>query len=109
MKPQQINQEVLLLTGTSFAGKELCSRNADSKEERNSFPHEKLEKACWDGLVGELLPELADGHPVKKESFICQIIPADHFLCISMGTYNDPVLSESSIDPYCFITYVNSN
>ncbi|HMK27440.1 MAG TPA: hypothetical protein VK483_15515 [Chitinophagaceae bacterium] len=107
MNPQNINQEILLFIGTSFANRKLC--DTENKEARSITTHEKLENACWDGLLGELLPDLAGATRSKAEGIIWKIITADNFLCINMGAYNKPVMGESSIDPYCFITSLNIN
>ncbi len=107
MNPQNINQEILLFTGTRFANCEFC--NTENKEERSMSTHEKLEKACWDGVLGELLPQLTNAVRTKAAGLIWKIITADNFLCINMGVYDEPVIYESSIDPYCFIAYANMN
>jgi hypothetical protein len=109
MYPQIINQEILLFTGTSFARREFCCKENGSKEGKFISTHEKLEKACWDGLLVELLPEVAKVPGSKEENFIWQIIAADNFLCINIGAYDEPVVGESSIDPYWFITSQNIN
>ena len=109
MNPQNTTQEILLFTGTSFANRELCNTDAENIETMSMSPHEKLEKACWDGLLGERLPDLVRPTHSKVEGLIWKIITADNFLCINMGAYNAPVMNESSIDPYCFITSLNIN
>jgi hypothetical protein len=109
MNPQNINQEILLFTGTSFAIRELCNTDNENKEARFMSAHEKLEIECWDGLLGELLPDLAHPTHSKAEGLIWKIITADNFICINMGTINEPVMGETSIDPYCFITSLNIN
>lgn len=108
MNQSNSHQEVLLLTGSSFANRELRSSQDGIKEENFFSAHEKLEKACWDGMLDEMLPELA-ADDSKNERFIWQILSADNFLCINVGMSGKPVESETSIDPYCFITYVNPN
>lgn len=109
MDPQNINQEVLLFTGTSFANRELCNTDTENMEGRFMTTHEKLKKACWDGMLGEMLPDLAGTAHSKVDGLIWKIIAADNFLCINMGACNEPVMGETSIDPYCFITSVDLN
>lgn len=108
MNQTDINQEILLLTDTSFANRELLSNQNVNKGENFFSIHEKLEKACWDGMLDELLPELA-ADDSENERFLWQILSADNFLCINIGMFGKPVESETSIDPYCFITYVTPN
>lgn len=109
MKTKNVNQEILLFTGTSFAGRDLNSRDAENNEGRHISLHDKLEKACWDGLLDELLPKVADTVVAKRESFIWQIVTAENFLRINMGVTNVSVAGPSSIDPYYFITSVSFN
>ena len=109
MKPQIANQEIILFTGTSFANREFCSLDTEYNEGKEISLHDKLEKACWNGLLSEPLPGVLAGNSSNGESFIWQISSADNFLCINMGAYDEPVTGESSINPYYFITSVNIN
>jgi hypothetical protein len=109
MNPQYANQEILLFTGTRFASREFYDTDTENKEAGPMTTHEKLESACWDGMLGELLPNLVGATRSKAEGLIWKIITADNFLCINMGAYDEPVTGESSIDPYCFITSLNIN
>jgi hypothetical protein len=109
MNPQNINQEILFFTNTSFASRELCNVDTENSEGGFMSTHERLEKACWDGMLGEMLPDLAGAGHSKEAGLIWKIIAADNFLCINMGAYNEPVTDESSIDPYCFISSLHLN
>lgn len=109
MKTQNVNQEILLYTGTSFAGRQMNRQDAENKEGRYISLYDKLEKACWEGLLGELLPEVGDTADAKRDSFIWQIVTAENFLRINMGATDVPIIGRSSIDPYYFITSVNLN
>lgn len=64
---------------------------------------EELEKACWDGMLYELFPELPGSFSAKCESFIWQITGGKNFLYISMGTHPNIVDKETNIDPYFFM------
>lgn len=108
MKPQNFNQEILLFTKTSFARQEFSSRDADNQEGQNYSFVDKLEMACWNGLLEVMLPELNDDD-TSKQSFIWQINREENFLRICMGNYDAPVGGESSIDPYYFIAFANMN
>ena len=57
MNTDVLQQEILLLTGTTFSQRQLCEN--DLKDDRNNLSEsEKLEEACWAGLLDELLPEI---------------------------------------------------
>ena len=73
MKPEITNHEILLFTGTRFTSRELCSRDNEKDNGRINSPIEKLEKACWDGLLYELFPDSL------SESLFCHYL--FHYLC----------------------------
>ena len=57
MNTNILQQEILLLTGTTFSQRQLSEN--DAKDERSHLSaSEKLEEACWTGLLDELLPEI---------------------------------------------------
>ena len=71
MKQKNIQQEVLVLTQTSFAQKALIEDNGGNEK---TCPAEELEKGFWNGLLNEMLPELMlpmQGR--RSELFIWQI------------------------------------
>ena len=103
MKQKAINQEILLITGTSFCSRQFIKRDDDSNEGRDHSTMEELEKACWDGMLNELLPELADYPSHGNRNFIWNIVSGVHFLCISMGPCPMPEKNEMSVDPYFFM------
>ena len=109
MKPETTNHEILLFTGTSFTNREFCSRDDEKDNGRKASPMEELEKACWDGMLYEMFPELPGSFLAKCESFIWNIVSGIHFLRISMGPFPQDMKNERSIDPYFFLPTVNRN
>jgi hypothetical protein len=102
MKPQAINQEILLIAETGLSTKRFCEKeNSGNKKEYT--PLEELEKACWSGLLLEMLPELIDNSSGKKENFIWEVAAAKSFVCIRIGAYPGSVEKETSLDPYFFL------
>jgi hypothetical protein len=108
MKTEAIHQEILLFTHTNFCKQEFCTREKENNINRNDSPIEELEKACWAGLLCEILPELMDDCSFKK-LFIWQITNGLHFLKINMGTYACEVERETTLDPYRFLLAMNEN
>ena len=108
MKPQNFYQEILLFTSTSFASREFISYD-DDNERQNYSSVDKLEMACWDGLLEVMLPELMNADSSKNESFTWMIHREKKFLGICMGSYDAPVLNQSSIDPYFFMAVIHIN
>ena len=76
MKTKTINQEILLMTTTTFACRDWCEKDVQSSKVLSA---EQLEEACWNGLLEELLPSYR-----KKV-----ISPADHSMQFIFG--NRPV------------------
>ena len=103
MKSKNTNQEILLFTGTSFSSRQFSIKDNNEKEGTESTSIENLEKACWAGMLFEVLPELVGCPSADKKIFIWHILSAEHFLRISMGPYPALIENESSIDPYFFL------
>ena len=56
MKTIATQQEILLLTGTKFSSREWAEKNVEDKNKLSAT--ERIEDACWNGLLDELLPEI---------------------------------------------------
>jgi len=109
MKPETIHQEILLFTGTSFSNKEYCLKDPVNKETTDQSPLEQLEKACWLGLLCELLPELFVSTISNCKTYIWNILRGQHFLTIHMGNCQAPIEKDFSIDPYYFLPSLFNN
>lgn len=109
MKTKNINQEILLFIGTSFSSRQFSIKDAEGNEGSESTPIENLEKACWAGMLFEVLPELVGCPSADNKTFIWHILSAEHFLRISMGPYPALIENEASIDPYFFLPGVCRN
>ena len=109
MKPIITNQEILLSTSASFSKREWCRLDAQPRRSEISSAAEELERACWAGILFEMLPELmASSSPDNKMS-IWNIRSASHFLLISQGTDPCPPEYTFSIDPQIVLTAGNFN
>ena len=98
-----IQQEVLLVTGTTFSQRQLCDR--DGKNENNNLPEgEKLEKALWDGMLDDLLPEIV----TNKKLHIWQIWDTEFSLQIELSEYPSRE-KRFSINPYYFLRTIGYN
>ena len=109
MKQITINQEILLFAGTSFSRQEFCSKNTSSNGAANYSLIEELERACWAGMLCELLPELTTNPFSDCKMFIWNVLTAKHFLLVNQGTYPQPVESKTSVDPHLFLLSVHLN
>lgn len=108
MKPQATNQEILLFTGTSFTNRSFSHRE-DDKEQRNYSAMEELERACWDGILNELLPELVGDASYDNNNYLWHTVSGVNFLCVNIGPHPVHVEKETSLDPYLFLNGVRKN
>jgi hypothetical protein len=109
MKPQPTNQEILLFTGTSFSNRPFCGTDIDDNAGKNYSTMEELECACWNGMLNELLPELAGNPSYNNNNYIWNTVSGLNFLCISMGPYPVQLEKETSLDPYLFLSAMFQN
>ena len=105
MKPQATRREILLMTDTSFAKRQLCERK-DSKQRDGKYSNaDELEKACWSGLVFEMLPDIFNDEE-RKSLFVWKINQAEQFLHVQLSSEPASTDYETSIDPYFFLPTV---
>lgn len=107
MEQTYTQQEVLLNTDTQFAHRQWADK--DAKGTANLSAIEKLEKACWDGLVKELIPELDITLETNKKLWLWQVHETRSFLALDFYEYPCPKEAEVSIDPYLFLDKIRCN
>lgn len=101
MKKNSTQQEVLLLTGTKFSSRQWCMK--DENQSKQLTDSEKLEEACWNGLLPEMLPEIfTETMAPGKKLYLWQVKEGASFLDLEIGEF--PVAKDNyfSIDPYSF-------
>ena len=108
MKTVSTQQEVLLITGTSFSSRQWEEKDGSSNAKQLS-EREKLEEACWNGLLKEMLPEIFDQIEHDKIMYMWQIREAASFLKIDLGELPETKEKYYSIDPYCFLAEQSAN
>jgi hypothetical protein len=102
MKPASIIQEILFVTTSSFAGRELCE--GDSQDKNNPYARaEQLEAACWNGMLDELLPEINQHSPETRKLFLWEVELRKTYLMISRGEYPPVPECNFTIDPQLFL------
>ena len=108
MKTTNIHHEILFFTGTSLASRQL----ADTKENSNGKTYsaiEELEKACWNGIIHEMFPEILTSVYPRCQSFLWHVLTGKNFLYINIGPNPVTAEHETSIDPYFFMMTVSEN
>ena len=109
MKPTKINQEILLFADTNFSKQEFCKKDSFKNRPVNNSLIEELERACWAGMLFEMLPELTVYSFSDCKMSIWSILTGGHFLLVNQGDSPHPIESESSIDPHLFLLPVHLN
>src|SRR3954451_6206297 len=103
MNTDILQQEILLLIGTTFSQRLLCEK--DPKADSNNLSEsEKLEEACWAGLLDELLPEII----TNKKLRLWQIGDSEFSLQIELSEYPSRE-KQFSINPYYFSRTIKYN
>jgi hypothetical protein len=105
MKTKIVNQEILLMTTTTFASREWCEK--DVQGSKASSAGEQLEEACWNGLLDELLPGIIEKSASGKKLLLWQIIPCGSFLEIELCESPVHVDNALSINPYRFLPMIS--
>jgi hypothetical protein len=104
MKTNFTQQEILLITGTSFSSRQLCEKNEQDKTQFTE--KEQLEEACWNGLLEEMLPEIYGKTDAGKKLYLWQIRKGLSFLEIELGELPGNKEKYFSIDPYTFLPMI---
>jgi hypothetical protein len=102
MKTNFTQQEILLMTGTSFSSRQWCEKN-DQDSQNRLTEKEQLEEACWNGLLPEMLPEIYGQTCGKTKLYLWQIREAVSFIEIELGELPADKEKYFSIDPYSFL------
>ena len=102
MKTNFAQQEILLMTGTSFSSRQWCEKN-DQDNQNQLTEKEQLEEACWNGLLPEMLPEIYGQTCGKTKLYLWEIREAVSFIEIELGELPTEKEKYFSIDPYSFL------
>ncbi len=106
MKQKATNHEVLLCTGTTFSKSQFCDK--DCQQQDNSL-EAQLQRACWNGLIFEILPDIPEYPSQKNSSFIWEVIPAENFIDVKIGEAPYFIEYTMSVNPYFFLLEKNFN
>ena len=102
METNYTQQEILLMTGTSFTSGYLC-QNDDSTNKDGLTEKERLEEACWNGLLQAMLPEIISKTANGGLLYLWQIKEAASFLELDLSEAPGAIDRQYSIDPYSFL------
>ncbi len=106
MEQFSTQQEILLSIDTEFAHRQWADQNNGTA---GLSAREQLEKACWDGLLKEVIPELDITLNTNKKLWLWQIHETRSFLALDFYESPGPKEREASIDPYLFMEGLRDN
>lgn len=98
METKSTQQEILLFTNTTFSSRQWMGKDMNGN---NLTAIEKLEEACWNGLVTQVLPEICE-QPEDVKLTLWEINVANSFLDLKFSEFPEYVEKQFSIDPYFF-------
>ena len=107
MSTQNLQKEILLLTGTTLVKRE-C-KNAALFGAIESTQQQMLEDACWNGRLPEILPEILSDMDKSRQLYLWLIRQSDSY--IQLELCEEPLIidREYSLDPYLFLSAQISN
>jgi hypothetical protein len=98
MKANSTQQEILLITGTHFSSRQSVDKN--DAAQNNLSEKEKLEEACWNGMIKDMLPEIVEKTNGSKKLYLWQIKEGESFLALELAEFPQEKDNYFSIDPY---------
>ena len=102
-------QEILLLTASSFAQKDLVDGDSFEDSGKRPGPVEKLEEACWNGLLDDFFRNTPSNSRNGNKLFLWKIHVADAFLCVELAQSPSAPDRFHSLDPYLFLPLKHHN
>lgn len=101
MKTNSTQQEILLMTNSSFAQRQWCKKEFDDAN-KHLTPEENMEELCANGLIQQLLPEVFSSE-LEHKLYLWQMHPGFSFLQLELGEFPIAVQKEFSVDPHNFL------
>ena len=108
METNSTQQEILLMTGTTFSQRQ-WSENVDPDEAKHRTEKEQLEEACWNGMLKEMLPEIVTKPEAGKNIYLWQIREGGSWLQLEFSQFPQTIDGYFSIDPDAFMAEKSFN
>jgi len=102
MKPSLPSREILLVTTNSFSARQFCEKEPLDKGGSLS-PAERLEAACWNGLLSEIIPEIMHDADMEEKIYLWHVEMRSTYLKLNLGVVNPEFEAEFTIDPNVLI------
>jgi len=103
-------QEILLNTASSFAERELCENDLSGDKAFSLLSQsEKLEEACWNGMLEDWLRGTIIMESSDQKLFLWRIQVSHTFLCVQLSPAPSNLAPYYSVNPYLFMSLKNTN
>lgn len=106
MKPHANTQEILLVMNNSFSKRQFAGKDFLHGQSPIENTPEQLEQACWNGLLGSILPELID---LERKFFLWEIINHRSFLLLNLAVQPPVIDPIFSLNPEFFLNERQAN
>lgn len=95
-----IQQEILIMTGTSFISRQCLQKKEDNTQHYSEI--EQLLEACWNGVLPQILPEIFKDPGKNKEMYMWNVKGNKASIEIDLAEAPSNLEKAFSIDPYAF-------
>jgi hypothetical protein len=99
MKKRSTNQEILLISNSTFFQREWSELNSN-KNDKQLSQREKLIHLCWNGMLKEMIPEILETGRGNKPLTLWEINQAGNMLDLKYGDFEELLDDEASINPF---------
>lgn len=101
MKKDKVQQEIVLVTTSTFCKREWCKMEVSDISQQTYT--EQLEEACWNGLLSEMLPEVMKQAASGRRLFLWHIRQGTTFLKVELSELPPQLEEHFSIDAAFFL------
>jgi len=109
MENYSAQQEILVVTDSSFVRRELYQNNLfTNNKQPGTSAVDKFEEACWNGVLSDWLPGINHNSDGKK---LClwKVFVANAFVGVELSEARSDIKASQSLNPYLFFSSINNN
>lgn len=109
MERKYVQIEILLVVGTAFSAGGEWVKKEDDPSGRQRSESERLQEACWNGLLKTMLPEIWIDPPSGGTLYLWEVREAQSVLTLELSEVPLPIDPTNSITPDSFLSQQNLN
>lgn len=102
-------EEILLVSSTKFAKRDFASKDPGEETESGLGPIERLELACWQGLLDEFIQSSPVNQVNGDKLFMWKIHVTGAFVCVELGQVPQVLEKYYSLNPELCLLETNMN